>query len=124
MEATNTKSKRKRIVPISENLKSVLLKQKLKSGFSDYVFLTPKGTAYRKEDSLKHSFKRACERAGIKNLRFHDLRHTFGTRGIELTGKLVAVNKILGHSSIQTTMGYVHTDDSLRDTAEKVGNFE
>jgi len=96
---------------------------KLKTGFSGYVFLTPKGTPYRKEDSLKYSFKRACERAGIENLRFHDLRHTAATRMIEAGASIVAVSKILGHSSIQTTMRYVHPDNSLRETVEKVSNY-
>ena len=96
---------------------------KLKTGFSGYVFLTPKGTPYRKEDSLKYSFKRACERAGIENLRFHDLRHTAATHMIEGGASIVAVSKILGHSSLATTMRYAHPDDSLKEAVEKLANF-
>jgi len=123
IEANNSKSKRKKIIPINTELKSLFLNQKLKTASSEYVFLTPKGEPYKREDSLKYSFKRACKTAGIEGLRFHDLRHTFASRGVESGCPLVAISKILGHSNIQTTMRYAHPDESLRDTVEKIGNF-
>jgi len=123
IEATNTKSKRLKRIPINSKLKSILLKQKLITGYSENVFLTPEGNSYKRQDSLKYSFQRACKRAGIKNLRFHDLRHSFASRAVEAGAPIVAISKILGHSSLQTTMRYAHPDESLRETVEKVGNF-
>ena len=123
VEATNTKSKRLKRIPINSLLKSVLLKQKLITRFNEHVFLTPDGNRYKRQDSLKHSFLGACRRARIQNLRFHDLRHTFASRAVETGAPIVAISKILGHSSLQTTMRYAHPDDSLRETVEKVGNF-
>jgi len=122
IEATNSKSKRIKKIPISQTLRKVLLQQKLITGFHEFVFLTPKGDKYKRVDSL-NSFKRACDKAGISGLRFHDLRHTAATRMIEAGVNIVVVSKLLGHASIITTMRYAHPDDSLRDAVEKLGNF-
>lgn len=120
--ATNSKSKRTKYIPVNSTLKSELLRQRLKTGFQDYVFPTPEGENYKKADSLK-SFKRACERAGLQGVTFHTLRHTFGTRGVEATGNIVAVSKILGHADLKTTMRYVHVDKTLYDTVENISNL-
>jgi len=53
---------------------------------------------------IRTAFENACKRAGIKNLRFHDLRHTFATRLVLAGVDLATVSKLLGHSSIQMTM--------------------
>jgi len=64
---------------------------------------------------IRTAFKNACSRAGIKNLRFHDLRHTFATRLVLKGTDLATVSKLLGHSSITMTMRYSHpTPQSLK----------
>lgn len=123
VEPTNTKCKKLKRIPINSILRKVLLEQKLRTGVSEHVYLNPKGKPYQRCDSLKRCFEGACRRAGIKGLRFHDLRHTAATRMIEAGASIVAVSKILGHSSLATTMRYAHPDDSLRDAVEKLGNF-
>lgn len=123
IEPTNTKSKTLKRIPINSTLRKVLLEQKLKTGFGEYVFLNPEGHPYRRHDSLKRCFEGACRRAEIKGLRFHDLRHTAATRMVESGASIVAVSKILGHADLKTTMRYSHPDDSLRDAVEKLGNF-
>ena len=52
-------------------------------------------------------YESALKRAGLRKLRFHDLRHTFGTRMI---GKadIRRVQEWMGHADIQTTMKYLH----------------
>jgi len=124
IEATNSKTKKKKLVPISSKLKNELLKQKLKTGYQEYVFLTSKGANFKGPDSLRKVFHNVCKDAGIGKIRFHDLRHTFATRGIELTGNVVAVSKILGHRDLQTTMRYVHPDKSLFETVERISNHK
>lgn len=57
----------------------------------------------------------ALEAAGIDELRFHDLRHTRGTRILRHTGNLAVAQKALAHKSIKTTLRYAHaTDDDVR----------
>ena len=57
---------------------------------------------------MKKSFPTVIERAGIKDFRFHDLRHTVATRLVEKNIDLSVVKDILGHSKITTTQCYAH----------------
>jgi site-specific recombinase XerD len=52
---------------------------------------------------------RACAAAGVeaKTISPHSLRHTFALRALRQGGNVVAVSKLLGHSSVQTTQRYV-----------------
>jgi len=124
IDHTNTKSKKTRKIPINSRLRKVLLEQKLKVGSSNYVFLSSKGTPYKRHDSLNQAFTGACKRAGIINLRFHDLRHTSATRMIETGASIVAVSRILGHADLKTTMRYAHPENSLKDAVENLSTFE
>ena len=72
---------------------------------------------------MNRAFIGALKRAKIEGLRFHDLRNTSATRMVESGASIVAVSKILGHADLKTTMRYAHPEDSLRDAAEKLGNF-
>ncbi|MDF2621444.1 MAG: integrase family protein [Xanthobacteraceae bacterium] len=58
-------------------------------------------------------FARDKEKAGIEDLKIHDLRHTSATRTLRASKNLRAVKEMLGHSDIKTTMRYAHalTDD-------------
>ena len=63
----------------------------------------------------KKGFKEALKDAEIENFRFHDLRHTAGTRLAEAGVDAFTIKDILGHASIQTSAIYVHaTDDGKR----------
>lgn len=72
---------------------------------------------------LKTEFRRAREAAGIpstgedfeRGYRWHDNRHTRATRLLRLSGNLRLVQRILGHSRIETTVRYAHVQmDDLR----------
>jgi integrase len=54
---------------------------------------------------------KALKEAKVKNLRWHDLRHTFATRLVENGVHLSVVQKLCGHSSHNTTTRYAHVDD-------------
>ena len=53
--------------------------------------------------ALRRRYKRALGRAGLRPLRFHDLRHTFGTRMIA-KADIRRVQEWMGHADVQTTM--------------------
>lgn len=117
IEPTNTKSKKTKKLFINSVLRGILLEQKLKGGGSEHVFLGSDGNPIKK---LRTSFEKACSRANIKGLRFHDLRHTAATRMIESGANIVAVSRILGHSTLSMTMRYTHPEDSVRDALENL----
>jgi integrase len=60
--------------------------------------------------SLRDRYKAAIARAELRPLRFHDLRHTFGTLAVR-RAEVPAVQAWMGHADIQTTMRYVHHRD-------------
>jgi len=66
---------------------------------------------------LRRRFYKALERAGLKRLRFHDLRHSFGTLAVQVF-PLTDVKAYMGHADIQTTMVYVH---HVRRTTRRSG---
>ncbi len=119
IDATNTKSKKTKKIYINSKLRGILLELKLKSGGEDIVFL---GQDSKPIKRLRTSFDNACRRANIKELRFHDLRHTAATRMIENGANIVAVSKILGHSTLSMTMRYTHPEESIREALENLSS--
>jgi integrase len=57
-------------------------------------------------------WRRLRKSTGITGLRFHDLRHDFGTKLLRVTGNLKLVQKAMNHASIKTTQRYAHVLDS------------
>jgi len=111
----NTKSGRPRTIDINSHLLNKLVKLKNEAQDSQNVFLNPKtGKPYKK---LQTSFNGARRRAGIKNLRFHDLRHTFASRLVERGVDLIRVKELLGHSSVKITERYTHSNQEGRKKA-------
>jgi len=55
------------------------------------------------KDFVSHNFKKEARRLGIPDIRFHDLRRTFGYNLIRQGRPIYEVSKLLGHSSVTTT---------------------
>ena len=55
------------------------------------------------KDFVSHKFKKETRRLGIPDIRFHDLRRTFGYNLIRQGRPIYEVSKLLGHSSVTTT---------------------
>jgi integrase len=72
----------------------------------DLVFVGEAG-GYLDGSALRRRYDRALARAGLRPLRFHDLRHTFGIRMIA-RADIRRVQEWMGHSDVQTTMKYPH----------------
>jgi integrase len=108
---TNTKSGEKRKIRLKTIAYQILLERRKLHPTSKYVFPSDSTTGHLM--SVKTSWRAACRRAGIYDLRFHDLRHTAATRMLEKGIPLQSVAKILGHSSTRTTERYGHPDDSV-----------
>jgi integrase len=63
----------------------------------------------------------ALKRAGISDLNFHDLRHTFGTRLKELKTDSSAVQAAIGHKDYRSTTRYIHVEDSVMGSVDLLG---
>ncbi len=117
IELLKTKTGKARKIPISDKLMEILKNQEKES---DYVFINPEtGLPYV---DIKKSFNKAKEEAGIKDFRFHDLRHTVATRLVEKGIDLLVVMDILGHTNIETTMRYAHPIPKRKQDAISVLN--
>jgi len=106
---TTPKLDKVRAVPMAPDVASALARLGDRENWvrdHDLVFVGTAG-GYLDGSALRRRYGAALERAGLRQLRFHDLRHTFGTRMI---GKadIRRVQEWMGHSSIQTTMQYLH----------------
>lgn len=53
---------------------------------------------------LSHDFARVVKSAGLENVRFHDLRHTFASLMLLRGAKPKVISEALGHSSVAFTM--------------------
>jgi integrase len=89
---------------------------------SPYLFCNEKGQKFTRHQ-VSMSFKRACERAGVKNLRLHDLRHDFATLMLRKRRNLVEVQHALGHKDPRMTLRYAHLiPDDLKEAFEAIDN--
>jgi integrase len=74
----------------------------------DLVFPGIAGT-FLDASTLYRRYKAALRRAGLRDLRFHDLRHTFGTPVIgNPRASILQLKEWMGHADIDATMKYLH----------------
>lgn len=96
---------------------------RLGDAWSDQLLAFPSevGTPISPRNLVRH-FKAALKRAGLPDIRFHDLRHSAGSLMLADGAQLVDVSKILGHSSVAVTATiYAHSyEDNKRRAIERV----
>src|SRR5438876_4178727 len=63
---------------------------------------------------VRTGFLNACKRAGLTDLHFHDLRHTFASQFVMAGGDLYILKEILGHKSITMTQRYAHLSPTYK----------
>lgn len=110
-----TKSGEIRYINMNTTLKEELKRIRAEGESTVYTFTNSKtGKPFT---TVKTAFKAACRRAGIKGLRFHDLRHTFASRLVESGVDLITVRDLLGHSTVKVTERYTHPNHSIKKEA-------
>jgi integrase len=118
------KSGRARSVPMAPPVEEALARLSERpdhTGDDDVVF-PGTGGSYLDASALYRRNKQALKRAGLRSLRFHDLRHTFGTQVIRNPAVgILQLKEWMGHADIDTTMKYLHYAPRAGD-AELVGD--
>jgi len=106
-----SKNGEKRTIPMSDTLFHTLQSIKVRD-ISGRVF----PIAAR---SLRVAFEKALAKSGIRDFRFHDLRHTFATKLVQNGVDLYKVKELLGHKTLAMTTRYAHHyPESLRSSIE------
>ena len=103
------KSGKVRAVPLVDQAARTLDALSRREHFTDpedRVFVNATG-GHIEESSLRRRFYTALDAAELPRMRFHDLRHTFGTLAVQAF-PLTDVKAFMGHADIQTTMIYAH----------------
>jgi integrase len=99
-----TKNGDRREIPINKTLRDALtaIPRRLDS---PYVFIDGNGKRFK---DVKSAFGSGCRGSGIKEFRFHDLRHTFASQLVMSRVNLTTVKDLLGHKTLTMTLRYAH----------------
>ena len=88
-----------------------------------WVFPSPRADRPCGEHWLNHFWWEVRAEAGISDARLHDLRHTHASIALRQGETVLAIGRLLGHASAETTLKYTHTADAMaREAAEKLGD--
>lgn len=107
VEIRETKNNKKRFIELNDDM--IALFRALKGNNSEHVFLGSRGVPLK---SVKRPFQTALQKAGIKDFKFHDLRHTFASWFLMAGGDLKSLQEILGHGSLRMVLRYSHLTKS------------
>jgi integrase len=101
------KTRRPLELPLNDTAHAILVSRGA-AQHGPFVFYNPEtGTRFK---DVKLGLQAAVRRAGIKKITWHTFRHTFASRLTQTGVDLVTVKELLGHSTINVTMRYAHSN--------------
>jgi integrase len=123
---SSTKSGRIRRVPLADQAAAALDRLSRRNDYTlsaDLVFCNVLGRSLD-GSALRRRFKRARDAAGLRPLRFHDLRHTYGSLLAAAGIDLVTIQAAMGHRALSTTSRYLHARPASEQAAAFTRAFE
>ena len=109
-----------RMVPLSRAAASVLSALP-RDADNPWVIVGRKPSAHLTD--LQHPWRRIRARAGLDDVRIHDLRHSFASRALALGESLPMIGKLLGHTQVQTTARYAHlANESVKASGSRIAD--
>jgi len=137
--AATTKQNKTHRIPLSEAAVSVLTKRQkaaveterkgkrmttVRTARKDSPWVFPGEGKDGHITTIRTFWTAICKRAGVKEARIHDLRHTFASLLVSAGESLPIIGALLGHTQAKTTSRYAHLlDDPLRNAAERIGKL-
>jgi len=119
------KNNRSRTVPLTNDLTAALKRHQHLKG--KLVFCKRDGNMFTRDETWR-PLRRACRRAGLREIGWHVLRHTFASHLAMRGAPLKAIQELLGHATIEMTMRYAHLSPNigreaveLLDSGNKMG---
>lgn len=112
---TGSKTGQTRHIPLNDEALSVLVAWLNQTNNNGLVFPSPKTGG--RFDNISSAWEKLREDAQLPEIRFHDLRHTFGTRLAHQRVDLVTIKDLMGHESLDTTARYLHTSNEIKRSA-------
>lgn len=108
-----------RTIVINENCVKALSRLKsAQAKGTKLMFPSPATGTYRDKNAVLRQLKRMLRRAGLPDVRFHDLRHTCATIALEEGVDIKAVSSMLGHTDCGFTMNtYINATEKLKTSA-------
>ena len=107
-----------RVVPLSPQAVKILAELPRTEGNPWVIHGKRPGTHMTELDDAWQTVR---ARAGLPDVRLHDLRHSFASRALALGESLPMIGKLLGHAQIETTARYAHLSrESVREAAERI----
>jgi integrase len=116
---SSTKSGRVRRLPLPDQAAAALDRLSRRADFTgadERVFCNPLGRTLD-GSALRRRYRRAQAAAGLRPLRWHDLRHTYGSLLAAAGVDLVTIQAAMGHGALATTGRYLHAQPAA-DQAE------
>ncbi|HRD48620.1 MAG: site-specific integrase [Candidatus Competibacter sp.] len=116
IHADQNKSKKNLTVPLNDSAAEVL--RRCWGQHPEFVF-TYAGHPIKRPDIL--TWRRACQKAGIADFRWHDLRHTWASWHVQAGTSLQTLMELGGWSSYEMVLRYAHlAEEHLHAAAAKV----
>ena len=118
--AHSTKQRKLEHLPLSSPVIEMLKNMKADA---NSPFLFPGKIPGKPIQEIKQAWNTIRQKAGLSDVRIHDLRHTYASHLVSSGLSLSIVGKLLGHTQAATTQRYAHlADEPLREATELFGN--
>ena len=122
IRSQGSKNGKPMLIHLNQNSIEILLKRKAESN-SEWVFPSENNSKSGHIEEPRKAWIELCKKAGLNDIRIHDLRHTHAS-WMAINGvSLPIIGKALGHKSLQSTARYAHlNDDSVREAVNGTFN--
>ena len=107
---------------MNATMRLAMLRLRMRSISDDVLNLSDVGCA--NTSNLARVLALDCKTAGVRRIRFHDLRHTYATNFVANGGSIHELSKILGHSTTAMTSKYAHFSTAQATKAASIVNFD